>query len=459
MPIEIDGITQPGSTCPTVNAPATLLIVLDGSNAGTGVDGLYLTGDSEGSGVRGLVIGNFALHGIRIGSDYNVVRCNHIGVGTDGTSPLGNNSSGIFISGDNNLVGGQLAVHRNVLAGNTMNGARVSGGQENVFINNYVGTTADGMSALSNSGGLYISGVNNVVGGIAPLAHNTLSGNVGYGLRINNGDGTVVLGNLIGVASDGSTSLPNSSSGIEILGEAITNTVGGTNANQANIIMNNGSDGVVVDDNVGGMPIRNTIRGNIIYNNDDLGIDLGSDGIDVNDPGDGDGGQNEHQNYPILGTVTDSELLTITLDSLANTQFIIDIYRNDTCDPTGHGEGQEYLTETAIMTDGTGAAEAVIDLSGQVADGDEIAATATDPDGNTSEFSACALIEMTPPPTPTPTITMTPSPSATPSATYTPTPTGTISPTPTATIPPKVTMTSTPPPGDTFFIYLPVMIN
>lgn len=434
VPLEINGETQPGASCPTTGSPANLQIVLDGSNAGTDVHGLLLEAGSEGSLVRGLVIGNFTRDGLRILSDNNRIRCNHLGLGLDGVTVMANDWNGVSIFGDGNMVGGLLAGQRNVISGNAMIGIRAEA--ENIVIrNNFIGATADGLSALPNDDGIYVSGNNNIIGGNTASARNVIGGNTGFGIRVNNGDNNLILGNYIGVARDGVTPLPNLfSDGVELLGGAIGNVVGGTAVGEANIIAHNGGYGVLVDDNVGGMPGQNSIRGNAIFNNLDLGIDLGGDGVDVNDPGDGDTGENERQNYPVLSLPPGSLILTGALESQPNTQYTVDVYRSDSCDSSGYGEGQEYLGGGLLTTDASGYGEAIANLTGLVSPGDSITAVATDPNGNSSEFSACVTVTLSPTPTPTPTQTATPGPSPTP------------------------TIEPTPMPGD-FFIYLPVVVR
>ncbi len=45
---------------------------------------------------------------------------------------------------------------------------------------------------------------------------------------------------------------------------------------------------------------QNTITGNQIFSNVQIGIDLGADLVTPNDPGDGDAGANGLQNFPVL---------------------------------------------------------------------------------------------------------------------------------------------------------------
>jgi hypothetical protein len=127
-------------------------------------------------------------------------------------------------------------------------------------------------------------------------------------------------------------------------------------------------------------------------------------------------------------------LVDATLDSQANSTYQVDIYRNDSCDPSGYGEGQEYLLTEEVTTNGTGLVTFQFLAAGSSAN-DFLTATATDPNGNTSEFSACVLLEDEPTPTPTATNTATPGPS--------PTPTG----------------TRDPPQNSDFFIYLPFIVK
>ena len=66
-------------------------------------------------------------------------------------------------------------------------------------------------------------------------------------------------------------------------------------------------------------------------------------------------------------------------------QFFI----NDSCDPSGTGEGQIFLGSATTTTDGTGNANINASFATSVALGKVVTATATDPANNTSAFSNC----------------------------------------------------------------------
>ncbi len=430
VPIEIDAATQPGASCPTASAPANLLIVLDGSNAGINARGLTLDSGSDGSMIRGLVIGNFDANAILIWSDNNRVRCNHIGLGADGVTSMPNGSYAISMTSDNNVIGGSAAHgRRNVISGNS-NALNISG-LNNKVSNNFIGTTADGLAALGNISGIFLAGSasNNTIGGTNPIARNVIVDHFGSGIILV-GDDNVIRGNLIGVGRDGTTPLPN---GIGISVESSGNTIGGIGAGESNLIAHSTYYGIRVAGS--GPPVDNEMRGNSIYDNGDLGIDLDGDGVDTNDNGDFDSGPNGFQNYPNLHGISDSGILSATLNSTANTVYYLDIYRNDTCDSTGHGEGRELVYWNSYATGMNGRVNVTIDTSfWNISPGDYLTALVTDPNGNTSEFSACLLVPA-PPITPTPTPTATNTPTSTPTATNTPSPTPTATSTPPAAPP------------------------
>ena len=77
------------------------------------------------------------------------------------------------------------------------------------------------------------------------------------------------------------------------------------------------------------------------------------------------------------------------LDSIANSDFVLDFYATAVCDPSGYGEGETYLGSHTVTTDANGDIAFTASLSAAVPAGRFIAATATDAMGSTSEFSPC----------------------------------------------------------------------
>ncbi len=437
QPVFIDGRTQPGFT-------GTPIVELNGN--GLANNGLTINGG--GSTVRGLVINRFGFAGIFIGGGAgNTVLGNYIGVNAAGTAAAPN-LSGVYVQNSpNNVIGGTAAGAGNVLSGNQraliIEGSASTG---NVIQGNRIGTNPGGTAAIPNTGvqsGILLQGApNNTIGGTAAGAGNLVSGNAQHAVTIigATASGNLVQGNLIGTAADGTTPLGNSTgigvdivtannntvggpgaarnviannqTGIQIrtnatgnvvqnnailgssqLGVRIEdtsgNTIGGSAAGAGNLIQNN-SRGVIV---VTATSARNAILGNSISGSaGGLGIDLGTTGVTANDPGDADVGPNLLQNFPVItSAVASGSSTTIqgTLNSTAGTTFRLEFFSNAACDSSGNGEGQTFIGSTNATTDGTG--NATFSATAGAATG-VVTATATDPNGNTSEFSACRTV-------------------------------------------------------------------
>ncbi len=392
-PVTIDGTTQPGFG----GAP---LVELNGTNAGAITAALNIT--AGGSTVRGLVINRFNGHGIRLASaGGNTVAGNFIGTNAAGTAAQANVglSSGVFIDfSPNNTVGGLTAAERNLISGNGDAGVRIDGPSAtgNRVHGNLIGTDLGGTVAVGNGG----AGVNvraapgNIVGGTAAAARNVISGNAGFGVVIQfaGANANLVQGNFIGTQADGVSALgPNLSAGVVIgAGGPSGNSVGGTNAGEGNRIAFNGGGGVIFFDGTGNRVLSNSIHSNGTTAQH-LGIDLGALGVTPNDAGDADAGANNLQNFPALDSaVADGATTNVsgTLNSTASTVFRVEFFSNATCDASGSGEGEQLLGATDVTTDGNGNAAFNVSLP-NVAVGRVLTATATDPSGNTSEFSAC----------------------------------------------------------------------
>ena len=127
-------------------------------------------------------------------------------------------------------------------------------------------------------------------------------------------------------------------------------------------------------------------------------MDGGIENVDLvtqNDAGDGDGGANNLQNFPVLtsAVITGSQIkITGTLNSLASTKFRIEFYANATGDGSGYGEGQTLIGVHDVTTDGSGNATISAVLPAALSAGSAISATATRLDAGdapieTSEFA------------------------------------------------------------------------
>ncbi|MDH5562940.1 MAG: fibronectin type III domain-containing protein, partial [Nitrospirota bacterium] len=79
------------------------------------------------------------------------------------------------------------------------------------------------------------------------------------------------------------------------------------------------------------------------------------------------------------------------LTSTPDTTYTVELYRNGSCDASGFGEGQTLVHTEAVTTDSAGTVTFEFTVTPAIATGFGLTATATDPQGNTSEFSNCLL--------------------------------------------------------------------
>jgi CSLREA domain-containing protein len=347
---------------------------------------------NDNSGVDLFSDGSATDGGIRIEGNY-------IGTDASGTVDIGNSGAGVYvIAASFHTVGGTAAGAGNIISGNGR-GIYVSLSSRNRIEGNYIGTDAGGTADLGNSGdGVLIEYSNfNTVGGTAAGAGNVISGNGRTGVLITGsappyytGTGNRVEGNHIGTDVGGTAPLGNSGQGVAIV-DAPSNTIGGTAAGAGNVISGNGRNGVaIIQDGA----VGNLVRGNSIFSNSGLGIDLALAGVTANDPGDTDIGANDLQNFPALTSAASGGgviSLRGTLNSTPGTTFALEFFSNSACDPSGHGEGERFLESTTVMTDDDGNATFAVSLTA-VPPGRFVTATATNPSGSTSEFSHCRVV-------------------------------------------------------------------
>lgn len=369
FPVVIDGTTQPNFT-------GKPLIVLSGG-------GLALDGGN--STVRGLVLNNSISFALSMSGNGNLITGNYIGTDAGGLTAVPNLGGIDLGPGMNNTVRG------NLISGNSDTGIFIQGGMSGTVVEgNLIGTDVTGNRALGNDIGVKITNANNnIVGGTTPDARNVISGNTGDGVETTvNATGNVIEGNYIGVDRTGKGALGNGGRGVILTSSG--NTIGGTTPGAGNLIAHNTFGGVVVTDSIFGHSINNAIRGNTIFNNTGLGIDLGGSGVTPNDPGDADVGPNNLQNYPVLKSATAAtKVLKGKLNSTPNTTFTLEFFSNKSCDSSKYGEGKTFLGEKSVTTNGSGNTSFTFTASRKFKVGSALTATATDPLGSTSEFSKC----------------------------------------------------------------------
>jgi CSLREA domain-containing protein/uncharacterized repeat protein (TIGR01451 family) len=445
----IDGYAQPGAS-PNSSAAASNAVIriqLEGPGEATQFAALKIV--SPGNKVRGLALYKL-WRKIWINAVQDTTIAGNF-VGTDATgayrSPSRDDSAfgGIELDGgaSQNVIGGSARGDRNVISGNPAEGIHTrSLNNQNRFLNNIAGLTPDGTRRLGN----FLHGIDlnfgssyNVVGGTGPGEGNVLSGNDRAGVEVSHGSDTranQVLGNLIGLDPSGAAT---AFSGNGFVGVHVEDGVTGTEVAH-NYIGNNGEGGIAVkggeawgtgvvslttdtsihDNHIGltlngtaapngtaGVDIRyharhttvgpgnviannpigvfiadpdvrfNTVTRNSIYGNAGNGIDLfpGSR-TDPNDWGDADGGANDHLNHPLIHEATPS-----AVRGTACSNCTVEVFRSDG-GAGAYGEGRAYVGSAAADSEGAFNVSVV-----GVAPGTNVTATATDPEGNTSEFA------------------------------------------------------------------------
>ncbi len=359
------------------------------------------------------IIGGSLEDGVRLfgpTTQNNVIVNNFIGVTPTGVD-VGNEGNGVWIiDAPNNRVGVILnnnnqAGSSNVIAANHLNGILIEGGDatgNNVF-GNTIGIFRMPMEtvALGNQqNGVKLLNVSNVaIGGVSSERRNFIGGNGQAGILITGGGASFdsVKNNVIGTDENDTPNLGNSRDGVWISDQAGNNTIGGMEPNAGNIITANAGSGVRIDFDAG---CCNLVDPNSIYGNSGLGIDIGSGGPDDNDPGDGDEGANRGQNYPEFNSAIiatgGSLVLEYKVDSNpANSNYGADGLYIEFFKADGSLQGKTFIGSTHYTVDnyndgspGFASFDAGDAASLGVQTGDTIIATATDADGNTSEFTS-----------------------------------------------------------------------
>jgi CSLREA domain-containing protein len=250
----IDGYSQPGARPNAAPSPepldGRLVVELDGHRAGEGADGLRFGPTSDGSTIRGLVIGGFDRSGIVIDADDVHVEGSYIGTDPTGTRARGNGFAGIAPGqrkGRGEVIGGRRPGARNLIAANGSSATYPSTGA--AILGNFIGTDVSGTRPLPNAtvdgaGALSIDDAPDVVVGGGPGGANVISGNASMGIAPTSSTNLQVLGNRIGTDWSGTAPLPNEA-GVVLSGAQTGTVIGGTGDDEANLISGNLRAGVV----------------------------------------------------------------------------------------------------------------------------------------------------------------------------------------------------------------------
>jgi hypothetical protein len=235
-----------------------------------------------------------------------------------------------------------------------------------MIANNLIGTNAAGTAALGNgSVGLLLSNVQNVT-----VLNNVISANnvgfqlTGFGSAVEH---NVIQGNLIGTDKTGKLALGNKELGMTFA-DTIGVTIGGSGAGQGNVIAFNGGNAIEL---MGGQ--QNLISRNSIFGNAGAGIKLDTDVT------------NDFATPPVL-TFTPAGgggTLSGTLTASPNLAYTIEIFSNPSAPTAGQEQGATFIQDVTVHTDGSGNGAFSLLLPAGF-----YTATATDPNGNTSEFSS-----------------------------------------------------------------------
>lgn len=313
------------------------------------------------------VITGGAADGISIkdeGTQSNVVQNNIIGLGPDG-SVIGNWIHGVDMDLQTayNLVGGWAPGQGNLVSGNKRSGLEVSHQQcyGNAFVGNTVGTDLSGKQVKGTGNGSI--GIHVEDGVLANVVYSNIVGGNQGGIGVEGVD-TVdngVAGNYVGVTPDGKA-IGNSLYGIQVFNSAARTTISG------NTIANN-PVGVAVTEDSGG---RTKITRNAIFNNGGRGIDLAP--IGTTNPSGSSGGK--WTDSPVI-----ERAITVSISGQTCANCVVEVFV--ATEGSGTGEGRTFVGDA--QADGNGRFDLYVQ-PGRLGSGTYVTATATDPNGNTSEF-------------------------------------------------------------------------
>ena len=320
---------------------------------------------------------------------------NRIGTDTTGMIAFPNTSHGIAIH-ENYQSGGAGSgnlIQQNIISGNLGHGIYMCDGSTGIRIdNNLIGLAADGITPLPNA----LDGIK--------LGSSASAGSATENLIGQPGSGNIISSNLQNgielTHQSNNNRIQSNVIGLTVNGmpagnaidgvsisSASNNLIGGNATADGNLIINN-AKGVTIISSPNNPAVGNSILTNAIYNNASLGIDLNNDGITPNHATSPTQGPNNFQNFAVITSVANgSTIISGTLHSVPNETFRIQFFLN-TVDRPGITEGRQFLGETSVTTNSAGDANFSVTFPLTLSIGNVVSSTATRlSTGDTSEFS------------------------------------------------------------------------
>lgn len=260
LPDVVDKVTIDGDT------GGATRVELSGENIAGFTTGLTIKG--SGTVLDHLVVNRW-FRGVRLdGSGTHLVTQSYIGTDAAGTTSLANTDAGIYVNSSSNVV------TNNVISGNNEAIVVEFGALSSIISNNNIGTDPAGTTGVPN--GPSARGAVVVGGDFTQVTDNLISGNNGTGLYLT-ADKVLVDKNKIGTNATGLAALGNTGYGVFVYDEDDSEI--GTSS--GNVISGNGSGGVGFGSLVGtGNVVRRNIIG-LAVNGDTpipnaVGIDIPS---------------------------------------------------------------------------------------------------------------------------------------------------------------------------------------
>ncbi|MGB8167798.1 MAG: choice-of-anchor tandem repeat NxxGxxAF-containing protein [Chthoniobacteraceae bacterium] len=353
----------------------------------------YFVNQNEAVSIRGLgvtgnrVIGNV----IGLNSNRALSAGATLGAGVVVVDGPGRNDIGGYNAGEGNLV----AVASTLILVRGSVGVVVAGNQLGLAAPGPRGAT-DAMEIAGTStvvenntipqcerSGILVTGTDTLV------RNNTISGGAFYtagyggGIWLFHGDGNRIYDNVVQGHGLRGISIENECKNNQIIGNHLHHNPG------SGIVLRGGP--YLFD----AQPVQNKISQNLIHDNGGLAISFG-DGKTPTPNAEirAFSGPNLLRNHPVIGTFPDhcrlnGTTLTVTgtLTSVASTTFRVEFFASPHASPSGIGEGERYLGAQDVTTNFAGTANFTFTANNVAQVGEYISATATDPAGNTSEFS------------------------------------------------------------------------